>query len=517
MSDRPGSDHSPTEWDVFISYAGEDRDAVAALLAEALRSKGVKVWFDRFELRMGDPLLRSIDEGLRSSRFGVVVLSPSFFAKEWPQRELAGLYQRSIQEGLQIILPVWYRLGAKEIAGYSPLLSDIVAVRWEEGMDVVVQQILAVLRPDKAWFPHAIRAKALAESRQALTETDYAARIEDLCQRYPTEDVLWALETIAFNIEQAAVLRGRALREILARGTVEADRWNKVLRESDTDWLKEVIAALTASKVVLRQEQVHILLTNRSLPGSTSGFGRMVIEFIHRGADYDSAVFLPGATYPFWEVKYDCVRSIIELDDRDSIRTLTAFASMSYWKARGRIVDYLRRRAEQGRLSLEEKELAGQMVTQIITDGKTDPKTPTMRKARETLEVITFSSPTSLPSETSAPKYIIHIDHATGLAIGDQAQVTQVFGEGAAQPITDQSSLDSRETMELRRRQLADNIRQEMALLKKYEDALRYEDDPRREARHRQDIERLRESLARSQREYEELGGQVDDTPPSET
>lgn len=126
---------------------------MAVPLAESLRAQGVKVWYDRFELKLGDSLRRSIDEGLRLSRFGVVVLSPHFFAKEWPQRELDALYQRLIREGRPLLLPVWYKLGAGEIAKYSPLLSDILAARWGEGLDTVVQQILAVLRPAQPELP----------------------------------------------------------------------------------------------------------------------------------------------------------------------------------------------------------------------------------------------------------------------------------------------------------------------------------------------------------------------------
>lgn len=68
-------------WDVFISYASEDRETVAAPLAEALRVNGLRVWYDQFELTPGKQLLQSIDEGLRESRFGIVVLSPHFSQK----------------------------------------------------------------------------------------------------------------------------------------------------------------------------------------------------------------------------------------------------------------------------------------------------------------------------------------------------------------------------------------------------------------------------------------------------
>ena len=62
---------------------------------------------------------------------------------------------------------------------------------------------------------------------------------------------------------------------------------------------------------------------------------------------------------------------------------------------------------------------------------------------------------------------------------------------------------------ERRLQDLADNIRQDLNLLKAYEDELRYETDPRRLARYRREIERQRESLTRYQQEYDELRKQV--------
>lgn len=69
-------------WDVFISHASDDKGAVARPLRNALEEFGVKVWFDAFELGIGDSLRRKIDQGLASSTFGVVILSTAFFAKE---------------------------------------------------------------------------------------------------------------------------------------------------------------------------------------------------------------------------------------------------------------------------------------------------------------------------------------------------------------------------------------------------------------------------------------------------
>ncbi|WP_224290945.1 toll/interleukin-1 receptor domain-containing protein [Streptomyces olivaceus] len=63
-------------WDVFISHASEDKEAVARPLRNALTKLGVTVWLDEAQMRIGHSLRRKIDEGIRASRFGIVVLSP---------------------------------------------------------------------------------------------------------------------------------------------------------------------------------------------------------------------------------------------------------------------------------------------------------------------------------------------------------------------------------------------------------------------------------------------------------
>jgi hypothetical protein len=118
--------NSSREYDVFISHASEDKDSIVRPLAHALRDGGLKVWYDEFELRIGDSLRRKIDTGLAKSRFGVVVLSRSFFGKGWTNYELDGLVTRALS-GEQILLPIWHEITKQELINYSPSLADKVA------------------------------------------------------------------------------------------------------------------------------------------------------------------------------------------------------------------------------------------------------------------------------------------------------------------------------------------------------------------------------------------------------
>lgn len=115
------------QFDLFISHASEDKEEFVRPLAEALQALGVDVWYDEFQLRVGDSLRRSIDKGLANSRFGVVVLSSAFFAKNWPQYELDGMVAREMN-GVKVILPIWHRVTKDEVMRFSPTLADRVAL-----------------------------------------------------------------------------------------------------------------------------------------------------------------------------------------------------------------------------------------------------------------------------------------------------------------------------------------------------------------------------------------------------
>lgn len=132
-------------FDLFISHASEDKEAIARPLYAALTAAGVSVWFDEAELRLGDSLRRKIDDGLTRCRYGVVILSPRFFAKPWPQRELDGLVARETASGEEAILPIWHDVDHNAVLKYSSPLADRFAGRTQDGIPALVAEILRVL------------------------------------------------------------------------------------------------------------------------------------------------------------------------------------------------------------------------------------------------------------------------------------------------------------------------------------------------------------------------------------
>lgn len=115
------------KYDVFISYASEDKGDFVEPLARALKAAGVNVWYDNFVLEWGDALRGTIDRGLAESRYGIVVLSPAFLKrKRWTEHELDALFARE-GSGSKVVLPIWHNITRENLAAYSPSFADRLA------------------------------------------------------------------------------------------------------------------------------------------------------------------------------------------------------------------------------------------------------------------------------------------------------------------------------------------------------------------------------------------------------
>ncbi len=135
-------------WDVFISHASEDKAAVAIPIAQELQQAGLTVWLDAHELTLGDSLRAKIDEGLTHSRFGAVILSEAFFAKDWPQRELNALVALE-SKSRKVILPVLHGINHQQVARYSAILADRLSTSTERGIQHVAMEIASAIQQSR--------------------------------------------------------------------------------------------------------------------------------------------------------------------------------------------------------------------------------------------------------------------------------------------------------------------------------------------------------------------------------
>ena len=112
---------------VFISHVhAADTDAVVRPLAAALQEQGLSVWYDDLVSDNGDSLRGIIDTGRANGRFGIVVLSQHFLARQWPQNELDSMLTLP-QTGKQGILPIWHKLTKDQVIAHSPPLAHSIS------------------------------------------------------------------------------------------------------------------------------------------------------------------------------------------------------------------------------------------------------------------------------------------------------------------------------------------------------------------------------------------------------
>jgi hypothetical protein len=272
-------------YDVFISHASEDKETIVKPLAEELIKLGLNVWLDIFTLEVGDSLLESIDKGLANSRFGVIVLSPSFLSKGWTKYELRGLLTREMGKS-KIVLPLWHNISREEILKISPTLADKIALDTsKQNLSEILQRLLKVIRPDifenltryRMWIeanndaesvyiplsrlkPHPIRHSTLPDSLlirikiidKILEEVDDRPLSESIqsFQRdsHPREEVqVWERIAAAYldlTSEQSLLLgeRRRIFRNLLSISMQSQEKIKEIF-ESGDDFIKNLILA----------------------------------------------------------------------------------------------------------------------------------------------------------------------------------------------------------------------------------------------------------------------------------
>jgi TIR domain len=73
---------------VFLSHAHED-NSLARQLAAGLTQRGVQVWVDECELRIGDSIIERVSEAIAEGDFLLAIISPASLLSGWCKHELA--------------------------------------------------------------------------------------------------------------------------------------------------------------------------------------------------------------------------------------------------------------------------------------------------------------------------------------------------------------------------------------------------------------------------------------------
>lgn len=90
---------------LFLSHSWKDKFFVNKL-AEQLAARGVEVWVDSAELKVGDSLFQSISKAIADNDYFAIILSHNSVSSNWVQRELQLAMNLVLEKKNRRILPI---------------------------------------------------------------------------------------------------------------------------------------------------------------------------------------------------------------------------------------------------------------------------------------------------------------------------------------------------------------------------------------------------------------------------
>ncbi|WP_447578036.1 toll/interleukin-1 receptor domain-containing protein [Achromobacter kerstersii] len=111
-----------SSFSVFLSHSSRDKPIVDSVFNE-LHAREVRAWYDRYEIEPGDSITDKINEGLASSKFGLLFLSKNFLDPRsgWPTKEANYFFQKLMRNGSKNFIVVNIDLVVDEL---PPLIQD---------------------------------------------------------------------------------------------------------------------------------------------------------------------------------------------------------------------------------------------------------------------------------------------------------------------------------------------------------------------------------------------------------
>lgn len=89
----------------FLCHATEDK-AVVEQFANMMLVKKSRIWFDKWEIKVGDSIVEKISEGLESMTHLIIFLSKSSIEKPWVKKELSSALMRKLSDNSVKVIPI---------------------------------------------------------------------------------------------------------------------------------------------------------------------------------------------------------------------------------------------------------------------------------------------------------------------------------------------------------------------------------------------------------------------------
>jgi hypothetical protein len=143
---RGGGLVPPGSTDLFISYSAKDTEFVQ-MLATDLAARGLKVWWDKWVMKVGDSLHRKIQDGITNSAWLAVVLSPHSVSSPWVEKELNSGLMKELEQKEVFVLPILYKDCQIPILLKDKIYADFRS-SYKTGLSALLDRFTPRINPD---------------------------------------------------------------------------------------------------------------------------------------------------------------------------------------------------------------------------------------------------------------------------------------------------------------------------------------------------------------------------------
>jgi hypothetical protein len=134
------------DYDVFISHASEDKEAIARPIFEACARKGLKVFLDEAHIGWGESFTMKINTALGAAKYVLAVVSSSSVSKDWPLTELNSALALEV-DGHKVVVPVM--VGRPDLTRL-PLLQAKDWMEWSDDPEAVAERLRRIIKDGDA-------------------------------------------------------------------------------------------------------------------------------------------------------------------------------------------------------------------------------------------------------------------------------------------------------------------------------------------------------------------------------
>ncbi len=195
---------------VFLSHSSNDKDFVERLAGD-IEKAGIDVWYDRWEIRVGDSIVGKINAGLKDSDYVIAVISPNSVQSKWVTLEIDAALIESLGKKSSYLLPVL--LADTDL---PPLLRDRRYADFRRDYEQGLREVLNVLSEDASLVAKVEEIPAeIPCVLWGIKQRELRAKLNDGLDLEEVKTICFNLEIDFHNLAGAGATKNEKIMEMI--------------------------------------------------------------------------------------------------------------------------------------------------------------------------------------------------------------------------------------------------------------------------------------------------------------